>query len=258
MTDSVQALMSDVKTKNPAQPEFHQAVEEVAESLVVVLDKHPEYRSAKVLERIIEPERVVMFRVPWMDERGDIQINRGFRIEMNSAIGPYKGGLRFHPSVNLGILKFLAFEQVFKNSLTTLPMGGGVLDLPWSAASGRSSFLRITTVGTQPQRPHLTDPSETMSFSVIIPVVKSHTNVLHRRIDDLEPIPRRNGPTGQAEVRSCPGSCHTLRWLLRVLSRRHQQIAHRPTPLVLRCWARRPRENLRRIAQPVRSRRRAH
>ena len=125
MTDSVQALMSDVKTKNPAQPEFHQAVEEVAESLVVVLDKHPEYRSAKVLERIIEPERVVMFRVPWMDERGDIQINRGFRIEMNSAIGPYKGGLRFHPSVNLGILKFLAFEQVFKNSLTTLPMGGG-------------------------------------------------------------------------------------------------------------------------------------
>ena len=125
MTDSVQALMSEVKAKNPAQPEFHQAVEEVAESLVVVLDRHPEYRSAKVLERIIEPERVVMFRVPWVDERGDIQINRGFRIEMNSAIGPYKGGLRFHPSVNLGILKFLAFEQVFKNSLTTLPMGGG-------------------------------------------------------------------------------------------------------------------------------------
>jgi len=125
MTDSVQALMSEVKAKNPSEPEFHQAVEEVAESLVVVLDRHPEYRSAKVLERIIEPERVVMFRVPWVDDRGDIQINRGFRIEMNSAIGPYKGGLRFHPSVNLGILKFLAFEQVFKNSLTTLPMGGG-------------------------------------------------------------------------------------------------------------------------------------
>ena len=125
MTDYVQALMSEVKAKNPAQPEFHQAVEEVAESLVVVLDRHPEYRSAKVLERIIEPERVMMFRVPWVDDRGDIQINRGFRIEMNSAIGPYKGGLRFHPSVNLGILKFLAFEQVFKNSLTTLPMGGG-------------------------------------------------------------------------------------------------------------------------------------
>ena len=116
--------MSEVKAKNPVQPEFHQAVEEVAESLVVVLDKHPEYKSAKVLERIIEPERVILFRVPWVDDQGEIQINRGFRIEMNSAIGPYKGGLRFHPSVNLGILKFLAFEQVFKNSLTTLPMGG--------------------------------------------------------------------------------------------------------------------------------------
>jgi glutamate dehydrogenase (NADP+) len=118
-------LMEDVKGKNPAEPEFHQAVEEVAESLEVVLDKHPEYRSAKVLERIIEPERVILFRVPWADDQGNVQINRGFRIEMNSAIGPYKGGLRFHPSVNLGILKFLAFEQVFKNSLTTLPMGGG-------------------------------------------------------------------------------------------------------------------------------------
>jgi glutamate dehydrogenase (NADP+) len=117
--------MADVKAKNPAQPEFHQAVEEVAESLIPVLDKHPEYRAAKVLERIIEPERVIMFRVPWFDDQGTIQVNRGFRIEMNSLIGPYKGGLRFHPSVNLGILKFLAFEQVFKNSLTTLPMGGG-------------------------------------------------------------------------------------------------------------------------------------
>ena len=125
MSDYVQSLMSEVKAKNPAQPEFLQAVEEVAESLDVVLDKHPEYRSAKVLERIIEPERVILFRVPWVDDQGEIQINRGFRIEMNSAIGPYKGGLRFHPSVNLGILKFLAFEQVFKNSLTTLPMGGG-------------------------------------------------------------------------------------------------------------------------------------
>jgi len=117
--------MAEVKAKNPAQPEFHQAVEEVAESLELVLEKHPEYRAAKILERIIEPERVLMFRVPWIDDQGDIQINRGYRIEMNSAIGPYKGGLRFHPSVNLGILKFLAFEQVFKNSLTTLPMGGG-------------------------------------------------------------------------------------------------------------------------------------
>lgn len=118
-------LMAEVKAKNPAEPEFHQAVREVAESLAVVLDKHPEYRKAKILERIIEPERVIMFRVPWIDDRGEVQVNRGFRIEMNSAIGPYKGGMRFHPSVNLGILKFLAFEQVFKNSLTTLSMGGG-------------------------------------------------------------------------------------------------------------------------------------
>ena len=114
-----------MKAKNPVEPEFHQAVQEVAESLAVVLDRHPEYRHAKILERIIEPERVLMFRVPWQDDRGEIHVNRGFRIEMNSAIGPYKGGLRLHPSVNLGILKFLAFEQVFKNSLTTLPMGGG-------------------------------------------------------------------------------------------------------------------------------------
>jgi len=125
MPEYLQSLMSEVKAKNPAEPEFHQAVQEVAESLVLVLDKHPEYRSAKLLERIIEPERVVVFRVPWMDDQGEVRVNRGFRIEMNSAIGPYKGGLRFHPSVNLGILKFLAFEQVFKNSLTTLPMGGG-------------------------------------------------------------------------------------------------------------------------------------
>ena len=125
MSDYVKDLMADVKAKNPAQPEFHQAVEEVVDSLSIVLEKHPEYRSAKILERIIEPERVLMFRVPWVDEQGEIHINRGYRIEMNSAIGPYKGGLRFHPSVNLGILKFLAFEQVFKNSLTTLPMGGG-------------------------------------------------------------------------------------------------------------------------------------
>ncbi|RJP62555.1 MAG: NADP-specific glutamate dehydrogenase [Ignavibacteriales bacterium] len=125
MSDYVKELMAEVKAKNPAEPEFHQAVQEVAESLSLVMERHPEYRSAKILERIIEPERVLMFRVPWVDEQGEVHINRGFRIEMNSAIGPYKGGLRFHPSVNLGILKFLAFEQVFKNSLTTLPMGGG-------------------------------------------------------------------------------------------------------------------------------------
>jgi glutamate dehydrogenase (NADP+) len=125
MTPFIAKLMADVKAKNPAEPEFHQAVQEVAESLVLVLERHPEYAAARILERLIEPERVLMFRVPWLDDQGQVQVNRGFRIEMNSAIGPYKGGLRFHPSVNLGILKFLAFEQVFKNSLTTLPMGGG-------------------------------------------------------------------------------------------------------------------------------------
>jgi glutamate dehydrogenase (NADP+) len=123
--DYTSQILNLVKAKNPAEPEFHQAVLEVFESLRPVLERHPEYREAKILERITEPERVLMFRVPWFDDQGKVQVNRGFRIEMNSAIGPYKGGLRFHPSVNLGILKFLAFEQVFKNSLTTLPMGGG-------------------------------------------------------------------------------------------------------------------------------------
>ena len=117
--------MAEVKAKNPNEVEFHQAVQEVVESLTLVMDRNPRYRKAKVLERIIEPERVIMFRVPWQDDAGEIHVNRGFRIQMNSAIGPYKGGLRFHPTVNLGILKFLAFEQVFKNALTTLPMGGG-------------------------------------------------------------------------------------------------------------------------------------
>src|ERR1035438_3028634 len=123
--DYTNQILNLVKAKNPAEPEFHQAVLEVFESLRPVLGRHPEYHEAKILERITEPERVLMFRVPWFDDQGKVQVNRGFRIEMNSAIGPYKGGLRFHPSVNLGILKFLAFEQVFKNSLTTLPMGGG-------------------------------------------------------------------------------------------------------------------------------------
>ncbi len=125
MSEYIEKILRDVKAKNPNEPEFHQAVHEVLESLEVVLKRHPEYQSLKILERMVEPERVIMFRVPWMDDQGEIQINRGYRIEMNSAIGPYKGGLRFHPSVTLGILKFLAFEQVFKNSLTTLPMGGG-------------------------------------------------------------------------------------------------------------------------------------
>ena len=118
-------FMAKVIAKNPGEVEFHQAVKEVVESLMPFIEENPKYKDAKILERMVEPERVIIFRVPWLDDKGEIQINRGFRIEMNSAIGPYKGGLRFHPTVNLGILKFLAFEQVFKNSLTTLPMGGG-------------------------------------------------------------------------------------------------------------------------------------
>ncbi len=125
MYDSVQSFMDMVITKNPGEKEFHQAVHEVVESLWDFLQEHPHYMHAKILERIVEPERVIMFRVPWRNDRGEIEVNKGFRVEFNSAIGPYKGGLRFHPSVNLGILKFLGFEQVFKNSLTTLPMGGG-------------------------------------------------------------------------------------------------------------------------------------
>lgn len=120
----VDDFMAELKAKNPGEPEFHQAVQEVAESLEVVFDKNPQYRKAKILERMAEPERVVLFRVPWVDDKGELRINKGYRVQMNSAIGPYKGGLRFHPSVYLGLLKFLAFEQVLKNSLTTLPMGG--------------------------------------------------------------------------------------------------------------------------------------
>ena len=123
--DAVGAFMEKVKARDPNQPEFHQAVFEVVSSLMPFIKKNPKYQKHMILERVIEPERMFMFRVPWVDDKGEIQVNRGFRIEMNSAIGPYKGGLRFHPSVNLSILKFLAFEQVFKNALTTLPMGGG-------------------------------------------------------------------------------------------------------------------------------------
>ena len=118
-------FMANIIARNPGEVEFHQAVEEVAASLLPYIEENPKYKEAKILERIAEPERVILFRIPWMDDKGEVQINKGYRIEMNSAIGPYKGGLRFHPTVNLGILKFLAFEQVLKNSLTTLPMGGG-------------------------------------------------------------------------------------------------------------------------------------
>jgi glutamate dehydrogenase/leucine dehydrogenase len=125
MSKKIEEFMAKVVKKNPGEVEFHQAVQEVVESVMPFIEENPKYQDANILERMTEPERVIMFRVPWLDDKGRIQINRGYRIEMSSAIGPYKGGLRFHPSVNLGILKFLAFEQVFKNSLTTLPMGGG-------------------------------------------------------------------------------------------------------------------------------------
>lgn len=124
MYSSPVEFMEYVKEKNPNQPEFHQAVYEVMDSIWPIIQNNPKYQVANIIERIIEPERIVMFRVTWVDDKGKVQVNKGYRIQMNSAIGPYKGGLRFHPSVNLGILKFLAFEQVFKNSLTTLPMGG--------------------------------------------------------------------------------------------------------------------------------------
>jgi len=125
MSKKIEAFMEKVIQRNPGEVEFHQAVQEVVETVMPFIEDNPKYEKNKILERMVEPERVIMFRVPWLNDKGEICINRGYRIEMNSAIGPYKGGLRFHPSVNLGILKFLAFEQVFKNSLTTLPMGGG-------------------------------------------------------------------------------------------------------------------------------------
>ena len=125
MSTSLTTFLQYIEARNPHEPEFHQAVEEVAESIMPIIDSTPSYRQMKILERMVEPERVITFRIPWMDDRGTVHINRGYRVEMNSALGPYKGGLRFHPSVTLGTLKFLAFEQVFKNSLTTLPIGGG-------------------------------------------------------------------------------------------------------------------------------------
>jgi len=125
MDENIKTFMEKVIEKNPGEKEFHQAVQEVVESIMPYIEKNPKYKKAKILERIVEPERTIMFRVPWVDDTGEIQVNRGYRVEFNSAIGPYKGGLRFHPSVTLSILKFLGFEQIFKNSLTGLPLGGG-------------------------------------------------------------------------------------------------------------------------------------
>src|ERR1039458_2146492 len=125
MSNELSSFLSALKKRYPSETKFHQAVTEVAKSVWPFVEKNPKYQKAKILERMVEPERVILFRVTWTDRKGEVQVNRGYRVQMNSAIGPYKGGLRFHPSVTLGMLKFLAFEQVFKNALTTLPMGGG-------------------------------------------------------------------------------------------------------------------------------------
>jgi len=177
--------MKKVINNNPNESEFHQAVEEVVESIMLFLEKHPKYLKAKILERIVEPERVIMFRVPWMDDRGEVHVNKGYRIEMNSAIGPYKGGLRFHPSVNLSILKFLAFEQVFKNSLTTLPMGGG---------KGGSDF----------------DPKE-KSDNEVMRFCQSFMTELFRHIGSNTDVPAGDIGVGAREIGYLFGQCKRLR-----------------------------------------------
>ena len=170
----VQKFMDTLIAKNPAEPEFHQAVREVVETLVPCLDRHPEYREQKILERMTEPDRVYIFRVPWQDDRNEVQVNRGFRVEFNNAIGPYKGGLRFHPTVNLGILKFLGFEQILKNSLTTLPMGG---------AKGGSDF----------------DPKGKSDWEVMR-FCQSFMNELHRHIGANIDVPAGDIGVGGREI----------------------------------------------------------
>jgi len=185
MNEYIASLIARVKEKNPAEPQFHQAVQEVLESLVPVVERHPEYRDACILERILEPERVIMFRVPWIDDKNRIHVNRGYRIEMNSAIGPYKGGLRFHPSVTLGVLKFLAFEQVFKNSLTTLSMGGG---------KGGSDF----------------DPKDKSDFEVMR-FCQSFMNELYRHIGPNTDVPAGDIGVGGREIGFLFGQYKKLR-----------------------------------------------
>lgn len=171
---SVEAFMADLVARNPGQPEFHQAVREVVESVMPIVEATAAYRKAKILERLVEPERVILFRVVWTDDRGEVQINRGYRVQMNSAIGPYKGGLRFHPTVNLGLLKFLAFEQVFKNSLTTLNMGG---------AKGGSDF-----------NPKGKSDSEVMRFC------QAFMNELYRHIGPEIDVPAGDIGVGAREI----------------------------------------------------------
>jgi len=174
VTQYVAGFMDRLVAKNPAEPEFHQAVREVVDSLVPCLDKHPEYLEHKILERMTEPDRTFIFRVPWLDDKGQIQVNRGFRIEFSNAIGPYKGGLRFHPTVNLGILKFLGFEQILKNSLTTLPMGG---------AKGGSDF----------------DPKGKSDFEVMR-FCQSFMNELYRHIGANIDVPAGDIGVGGREI----------------------------------------------------------
>ena len=169
-----EALLEAVRRRDPAQPEFHQAVSEVARSLKLVYERHPHYLAERVLERLIEPERTVSFRVAWVDDRGVVNVNRGYRVEMSSAIGPYKGGLRFHPSVTIGLLKFLAFEQVFKNALTTLPMGGG---------KGGSDF-----------DPHGRSAGEVMRFC------QSFMTELQRHIGPFTDVPAGDIGVGNREI----------------------------------------------------------
>ena len=156
MTAYIDEVLARVEAKNPGEPEFLQAVREAYGTLAAVTAENPRYLDAKILERMAEPERIIIFRVPWVDDRGEVQLNRGFRIQMNSAIGPYKGGLRFHPTVNLGVLKFLAFEQVFKNALTTLPMGGakGGSDFDPKGRSEAEVQALLPVVHDRPVAPH--------------------------------------------------------------------------------------------------------
>ena len=174
MNPKVKAFMDYAKQRNPNEPEFLQAVYEVAEALIPFIEENPKYKGKMLLERMIEPERVIMFRVPWVDDQGNLRINRGYRVEFNSAIGPYKGGLRFHPTVNLSILKFLGFEQVFKNSLTTLPMGGG---------KGGSDF-----------DPHGKSDMEVMRFC------QSFMNELYRHIGPNTDVPAGDIGVGGREI----------------------------------------------------------
>ncbi len=174
MSSSVESFVARVVAKNPNEPEFHQAVQEVVESVMPIIESTPAYRSAKILERMVEPERLIQFRVPWVDDGGEVQINRGYRVEMSSSIGPYKGGLRFHPSVRVGVLKFLAFEQVFKNALTTLPLGGG---------KGGSDF-----------DPKGKSDGEVMRFC------QSFMNELYRHIGDRTDVPAGDVGVGGREI----------------------------------------------------------